>query len=259
MDMKYAFSFLREPSPNYMQVYFTSEGNSNGIIFHRWFEGYVNTKHKMKKNKILEVHIEKTTEYINLESSCSNDTYYQCLAKRISKLQLRKVSLPESLSECSGEPNCPPEGNCVPFLLLSDNDNAFLCENGTGFPCYECIMKKMTSNQEKLCKRSCLVKEYKTKNDGEHELTTENVTQFQLDVNFEPPFGTVDIMSNAPFKIVKREYLIMTWMSFVGNVGGTLGLFVGFSFVTTSEWFVDATVVVWNRMRRVINKPTVKP
>ena len=117
----------------------------------------------------------------------------------------------------------------------------------------------MTSNQEKLCKRSCLVKEYKTKNDGEHELTTENVTQFQLDVNFEPPFGTVDTMSNAPFKIVKREYLIMTWMSFVGNVGGTLGLFVGFSFVTTSEWFVDATVVVWNRMRRVINKPTVKP
>ena len=93
------------------------------------------------------------------------------------------------------------------------------------------------------------------KNDGEHELTTENVTQFQLDVNFEPEFGT----SNAPFKIVKREYLIMTWMSFIGNVGGTLGLFVGFSFVTTSEWFVDATVVVWNRMRRVINKPTVKP
>ena len=117
-------------------------------------------------------------------------------------------------------------------------------------------MKKMTSNQEKLCKRSCLVKEYKTKTDGGHELTTENVTQFQLDVNFEPPFGTVDIMSNALFKIVKREYLIMTWMSFVGNVGGTLGLFVGFSLVTTSEWFVDATVVVWNRMRRVINKPT---
>ena len=31
----------------------------------------------------------------------------------------------------------------------------------------------------------------------------------------------------------------MSFMGLVGNVGGTLGMFIGFSFVGTSEWFMD--------------------
>ena len=46
-------------------------------------------------------------------------------------------------------------------------------------------------------------------------------------------------MSKKPFKIIKKEYLIMNEMSLVGNVGGTLGMFVGFSFIGTIEWLMD--------------------
>ena len=32
----------------------------------------------------------------------------------------------------------------------------------------------------------------------------------------------------------------MSEISLIGNVGGTLGLFVGFSFLGTSEWLIEA-------------------
>ena len=45
--------------------------------------------------------------------------------------------------------------------------------------------------------------------------------------------------SKKPFKIVKTQYLITSIMTLVGNVGGTLGLFIGFSFLNISEWMID--------------------
>ena len=43
-----------------------------------------------------------------------------------------------------------------------------------------------------------------------------------------------------PFKYVYEEYLIMPGISLIGNVGGTLGMFVGFSFLNTTEWLIAA-------------------
>ena len=51
--------------------------------------------------------------------------------------------------------------------------------------------------------------------------------------------------SEEPYKIVRKEYLILSGMSFVGNVGGMLGLFIGFSFLGISEWIVDGLARAW--------------
>ena len=40
----------------------------------------------------------------------------------------------------------------------------------------------------------------------------------------------------------------MSGMSLVGNVGGMLGLFIGFSFLGLSEWVVDSLVRAMARM-----------
>ena len=42
--------------------------------------------------------------------------------------------------------------------------------------------------------------------------------------------------SKKPFKTVKKEALIVSWVSLIGIVGGTLGLFVEFSFIGALEW-----------------------
>ena len=51
---------------------------------------------------------------------------------------------------------------------------------------------------------------------------------------------TKDVRSKKPFKIIKKEYIVNTWMSLVGAIGGTLGMFVGFSIIDTSEFLITA-------------------
>ena len=47
---------------------------------------------------------------------------------------------------------------------------------------------------------------------------------------FEAPKATRKQLSKEPFKNVKREVWVVTFASLVGNVGGTLGMLIGFSF-----------------------------
>ena len=59
-----------------------------------------------------------------------------------------------------------------------------------------------------------------------------------LEYYFETPDQGRDRRSDKPCKIVHQEYFIMPLVSFAGNVGGTLGMFIGFSFLGTSEWLM---------------------
>ena len=64
--------------------------------------------------------------------------------------------------------------------------------------------------------------------------------------------------SEEPYKIVCKEYLIMSGISLVGNVGGMLGLFIGFSFLGISEWIVDGLTKVWAtrwKTKKIKKKP----
>ena len=60
-----------------------------------------------------------------------------------------------------------------------------------------------------------------------------------LEYRFVQPKWRRLLRSEAPFKTVHREMLKMSGMSLVGNVGGTLGMFIGFSFIGTSEWLME--------------------
>ena len=70
--------------------------------------------------------------------------------------------------------------------------------------------------------------------------------KFDVTIWFELPESTVDLRSRKPFKTAKTEYLIVSWMSLVGNVGRTLGMFTGFSFIATSKW---CATVVFKRLK----------
>ena len=61
--------------------------------------------------------------------------------------------------------------------------------------------------------------------------------------------------SKAPYKIVKQEYLVNSWISLVGTIGGTLGMSVGFSLIGTFEWvngFVLSSILA--RLKRRVQK-----
>ena len=77
---------------------------------------------------------------------------------------------------------------------------------------------------------------------------------FLMDYTFQLPVDTRSLRSDYPFKIVKKEYLIMTWMTLVGNVGGTLGMFIGFSFLNSTEWIIVWLAKIWRYMQKAVQK-----
>ena len=70
----------------------------------------------------------------------------------------------------------------------------------------------------KVCPKSCNIKKYL----GEIVFRQDWGTNYTFETLFE--FA-------SPYKVkVKEEYLIYDFIGLVGSVGGTLGLFIGFSF-----------------------------
>ena len=59
---------------------------------------------------------------------------------------------------------------------------------------------------------------------------------FVIQYNFGSPHSSWNTRSEKLFKMVKVEYYTLV-LVLVGNVGGTLGMFIGF--IGTSEWLLD--------------------
>ena len=112
--------------------------------------------------------------------------------------------------------------------------------------CYEDIMGKLKETQEKYCKKLCHSKEFKTQLKSEKRLFEVYEGHYTLLLEFGTPHASLDLRSTRPVKFIMKEYFIVNGMSLVGNIGGTLGMFVGFSFITTSEW--HALLEFWSRI-----------
>ena len=213
----------------------TSEKNSYGVTNERWFDGTVEYPscdiwNFDDQNGGCEINILEVTQYQNLPSACSHDSYYECLAKRFETLDTK------SFWQSKGF-NCAFQEKCMPFLLplrytIPD------CKNDTERVCSEDAIKTLVDNQENHCKKSCLVTEYKTEQTEikPDEKNTMKVRYWFGDGVPISGYGHLDHL----LKYVKKEYLIISPMALVGNVGGILGLFVGFSFISAYESLMDA-------------------
>ena len=85
----------------------------------------------------------------------------------------------------------------------------------------------------------------------EYGNTNKNDQELVIEVTFDTtPKSFWEVRSLKPFKTVKTEYWIMSGLSFVGNVGGTLGMFVGFSFIGVAELFIGTAAALWQRLKR---------
>ena len=114
-----------------------------------------------------------------------------------------------------------------------------MCNDQTDKLCFEDAINQLEAKATKseICKQTCQVVECRT----ELERTIKSSREpWSFEYHFVIPESSKDIRIMRPFKYVYKEYLIMSEISLIGNVGGTLGLFVGFSFLGTSEWLIEA-------------------
>ena len=65
--------------------------------------------------------------------------------------------------------------------------------------------------------------------------------------------------SDKTFKIVKKEYLIMNTITLVSNVGGMMGLFVGFSFLGLFEDIMEVVTKLWARIKEKVQEASKSP
>ena len=87
--------------------------------------------------------------------------------------------------------------------------------------------------------KSCTIKEFRTKNwavsnhyEGDHSLS--------LIYKFTVPVTTSNSWTDKPSKTIVTQFYITTWNSLIGTVGGTLGLFVGLSFLGVGTWLMES-------------------
>ena len=169
---------------------------------------------------------------------CTDESYYECLGKRFHRTL--------------GQPIIGSEENsfrdiCAPFTLPFGENPVPLCRNDSIRRRYEETILQLEADQDKYCKKSCSTKEFKI--EVRKQISKYETNKFGFQYQFEVPKSTKDHMSRKPFKIIKKEYLILNEMSLIGNVGGTLGMFVGFSFIGTIEWLLDILSKVKNHIK----------
>ena len=143
--------------------------------------------------------------------------------------------------------------------MCRHDDKIVLCQNEKESNCYEMVLGKLRLDQQKYCPRSCLTREYQARHVRNYENSQGpfgylSSNQSATSVKFAVPYANTNLRDEQPFKIVNTEYLVMSGMILVGNVGGMLGLFVGFSFLGSCEWLLG----VFPQIRIWMNKKSLR-
>ena len=195
-----------------LQIYITSENNSYGIVREFWDDGsQLSFRLKLgdvAKKKIL-LHPEKILNLAS-KSKCRTEPYYECYGKYL----LEKV-----IKNCSKE--------CLPLTLPSITNSS------------TCITNKCAKRVEEhtwwniptdVCPKPCSFLQFTERGHLDFESTAIKSNDRKLFLYY--------MLARSDKTSVYEEYLIYDTNGMIGAVGGTLGLFIGFSFSNIATAFV---------------------
>lgn len=142
------------------------------------------------------------------DKKCSHLSYYECC------VNILKTS---NFNNCSTK--------CIPASLKSIGKIS-LSEIPTCYPetedvctAWEYFYKIYNGICTLKCLKSCEIEEYTGKIDYLYQ-RPEELNRFIIVIRYSPPYKVS----------LTQEYLIYDFIGMVGSVGGTLGIFIGFSF-----------------------------
>ena len=196
--------------------YLTSLNNSPGFILKKWKDGKP-ILIALNKNNFATYNIQpERYEYLKQTGKCQQESYYQCIG-----LILDQVEVKECTKKCM--PNI--------FSNLGINFSTPFCQNDTKNE--DCALKIgdkiMKHKIESKCQKSCSTLGY----NGEVVMKMINPSR----LNSSNAYFLVCILTNQDhMSNVYEEYLIYDAIGMIGSVGGTLGMFIGFSMTGTISW-----------------------
>ena len=194
------------PLSDLVFFYLTSLENSPGFAFRKWKDGKP-LQITINKNNIVGYNVQpQLTKYLKQTGKCQEESYYECMASQFDENEFDK---------------CP--NKCIPnvFSNLGKNYSTPFCQNDIFNE--KCIHNYMSQHKGgSNCKRSCSNLEYF----GEFEAIVPYKSEKE-NWNFYQMHYYID---KAYEMKVYEEYIIIDAIGLIGSVGGTLGLFIGFSF-----------------------------
>ena len=206
--------------PKAVKMVMTSETNAYGAIYSDTFvEGNVikikNELANESKTSTLVYMNQKNNEYLPLTSNCSTEnSQFQCGADICLDLILNGT--------CPTK--CIPPINKSVLKLATRDSNLPLCDNYEANLCLGSAMlqKMLETNKREACPKSCKQIDYY----GDVIKTDSLVRSWPGNMDVEVCYG----FSTMHIK-VDEEYLIYSFPDMVGAIGGSFGLFLGFSFL----------------------------
>ena len=114
-------------------------------------------------------------------------------------------------------------------------------------------------NNENACKEDkdklSIIQEYSVKELRKFSWSQGKWIGFELAI-IAPDAPDQGLRLNKPFKKVFSETPVIDQSQLVGTIGGTLGMMIGFSFLTCIEWATKILTFVSLKMRKIISGTT---
>ena len=149
-------------------------------------------------------------EHLEKVSKCSPNSFYECYAALIKASEFKnrtRKCLPKSLGRLRSVKK-KVDLSDIPICQNSEEEN----------DAREHLVNDIFYVESYECLESCVSREYTGKVD--YEGTNNDLYTFGMTTRFARPYKMT----------VFEEYLLYDFNGLVGTVGGTLGLFIGFSF-----------------------------
>ena len=219
-------------------LYITSEENSYGVTYLKWYEGEVEP-YVLKYQH--EHHINLQFRQIHhLPDRCHDQPFYMCLADKISKNTTCSNSLCSTITLPTNR-------------IFVDLDE---CKTQQESKCKENVLRSMVTEIERkneICNGNmeppCAAKEYMLK-EISAPIWKSELQGFHILLFFHPPQSSHGVRENRPLKTVYTERYILDELQLIGILGGTFGLMIGFSFMGSIESISEFAFGVFQKKKR---------
>ena len=219
-------SIINKDKPT-LKVYFTSKRNAYGAISVMWKDGKV-ARNQIEKGTYKELELKSVQHtYLASNSKCSDESFYECFSRLLSKKLEDK-----SVKKCS--PSSLP--------------NLQVCENRTtNKEIFAQVPTEIIKHE--LCPKLCNILEFYVE---ESFSITNNLPSDFSDNGFNAnTYGFSYTFHTSDTVTVHEEYLIYDAISMIGSVGGTLGMCIGFSFTGLISCLMHNVFKICNNTKMV--------
>jgi len=211
IEIYFNTSIPKEILPS-VEIFQSSEENANGVIIDSWEDGKVFALYAEKNTDFYPIIQPEKYIYEQSKKNCRTQSFYECYTSFIVSTKF------EEYGNCSRK--------CFPVALpIMGAPNITMCKTKDEYDCnFKLFDKYLEEITIEMCPKACSVLQYsETVIMGDrHKIYRPNATDYLRRYSY-----TLGKLQNV---IVHKEYLIYDFIGVIGSAGGTLGLFVGFSF-----------------------------